>query len=343
MSTGTGLLFPGDLAGWQRWNHRQRRLGGALRSAKARVRPAPTVSPVLHLPPDEVRTLIVIDVLSPSCRAAVLEPLRHLDPRHTAVLSPVTDPGLPADGAWQPRPYAGTHDLPATIATVCTLGAFLPIAGPVSQWAKEHRMRHVVVQHGLLTPWSPPLADGDHLLGWSEADAAYLTSGHKGVTSEVVGSQLLWSAAQLPPADIRDERPVMLGQLHGTEMARNQTFGVYWQFCRSIGADYRPHPNESDLASTTLHRIMRAGGITFDASGESLAGLGRPVVSIFSTGTLEAAQRGLPAWVTHPDPSPWLRDFWHRYHLQRWGQAPTPRWIEAHEEPATAVATALHR
>ncbi|TWE12003.1 prephenate dehydrogenase [Rudaeicoccus suwonensis] len=341
MSAATGLLFPGDLAGWQHWNRRQRRVGGALRSAKARVRPAPTASPVLHLPPDTVRTLVVIDVLSPSCRAAMLEPLRHLDPRHTAVLSPVADPGLPASGTWQPRAYAGTHDLPATIETVCTLGAFLPIAGPVSQWAKQRGMRHIVVQHGLLTPWSPPLADGDHLLAWSEADAAYLTGGHDGVTSEIVGSQLLWSAAQLPPADIRDDGAVVLGQLHGTEMARHTTFGVYWRFCRSTGANYRPHPNESDAASRALHRAMRAGGISFEGSGDSLADLGRPVVSIFSTGTLEAAQRGLPAWVIHPDPPPWLRDFWHRYHLGRWGEAPTPHWEDTSEEPAAAVATAM--
>ena len=41
---------------------------------------------------------------------------------------------------------------------------------------------------------------------------------------------------------------------------------------------------------------------------------------MFSTGVLEAAARGLPAWVDFPDPPAWLREFWDRYgmrHLRR--------------------------
>ena len=36
--------------------------------------------------------------------------------------------------------------------------------------------------------------------------------------------------------------------------------------------------------------------------------LPNPVVSIFSTGVLEAAIRGIPAWVYHPNPPGWLED-----------------------------------
>ena len=47
---------------------------------------------------------------------------------------------------------------------------------------------------------------------------------------------------------------------------------------------------------------MGEAGITIDRSGIPLRELGAPVVSVFSTGVLEAAAAGLPAWVTLPDP-----------------------------------------
>ena len=45
------------------------------------------------------------------------------------------------------------------------------------------------------------------------------------------------------------------------------------------------------------HARWEAAGITIDRSGIPLRELGAPVVSVFSTGVLEAAAAGLPAWV----------------------------------------------
>jgi hypothetical protein len=84
---------------------------------------------------------------------------------------------------------------------------------------------------------------------------------------------------------------------------------VYRDFCSDGRADYRPHPNESDVLSKAGHAWLRRRGVAFEASGRPVTELARPVVSIFSTGTLEAAQRGLPAWVHHPDPPSWVADF----------------------------------
>ena len=93
--------------------------------------------------------------------------------------------------------------------------------------------------------------------------------------------------------------------------------------------------------SRVQHRIMARAGVIIEASGKSLVEEGRPVVSIFSTGTLEAACRGLPAWVHHPDPPAWVSEVWDRYQLSRWGDPPTRPLPQPEEEPAAAVAKAL--
>ena len=223
-----------------------------------------------------------------------------------------------------------------------SLGSFNPLSGEVAAWAKPRGARHVVVQHGLLTRWAPPLADGDHLLAWSDADAAYWSAGRSSITSETVGSQLLALAGRRPKAPLKNERPVLLGQLHGTELTRREALLTYVRLAREADVDYRPHPNERDLASRAAHRLMRRAGLRFAESTGSLLDLHRPVVSIFSTGTLEAAQRGLPAWVVHAAPPPWIEDLWERYALSRWGADPTPAWPAPSTEPAAAVAARLN-
>ena len=68
----------------------------------------------------------------------------------------------------------------------------------------------------------------------------------------------------------------------------------------------------------------------------------RPVVSVYSTGVLEAAARGIPAWVYLPRPPSWLAELWQRYRMAAWGGAPTPSPVTAGEEsPAAQVAAYL--
>ena len=86
---------------------------------------------------------------------------------------------------------------------------------------------------------------------------------------------------------------------------------------------------------------MRRAGVVFADSGQPLAEVGRPVVSIFSTGTIEAAQRGLPAWVHHPTPPAWLKEFWGRYGLSSYRSAPTPPMPVPDLEPTAGIARAV--
>ncbi len=311
--------------------------------------------------------LVVLDTLAPSSALALARPLAFLPAERLAVLS-----HQPADSILP----AGLHSRPVTTTqwqralpyarVVAGAGDYLDLGGQAFAWARRHGHRRIVVQHGLMTPLAPPLGADVRLLAWSQADADFWWSGRQDAQSVVVGSQLLWEASRAgaagthptqpdgipagmpsgPPsgAPSRPEagqRPVFLGQLHGAELPWRQMARTAERFCRETGAVYRPHPGERDRASRLTHALFQRRGITIDRSGTPLAQLTSPVVSIFSTGVLEAAARGVPAWVTCVDPPPWLRDFWARYDMKQWGDRPTPGPPIPSTEPATAVAAAL--
>ncbi|WP_130866412.1 prephenate dehydrogenase [Acidipropionibacterium timonense] len=335
-----GLRFPTDLEAWSRDQQRRARARRALHTFRSlsRRREAPPAAH-LWLPSSEPKALVILDKLTPSCRSALVSPLRYLDASTTAILTPFTDtPGI--SPVAHHVPWEVGEAIPASVDTVVTLGAYNALAGAVRPWVAKRDLRHIVVQHGLLTPWAPPLVDGDVFLSWSEDDGQFQTAGRATVSYEVCGSQMLWDASRQPSALVTD-RPVMLGQLHGIEIPRWEKQVIYEGFCRSTGAEYRPHPNEGDALSKAQHVLMRRRGVRFNDGATGLAELGRPVVSIFSTGTLEAAQHGVPAWVHHPRPHPWLLDFWRRYGLSRWGEEPTPQLDLGMTEPAERVAAVI--
>jgi hypothetical protein len=183
-----------------------------------------------------------------------------------------------------------------------------------------------------------PLPSGAHLLAFSAQDADFWRSGRTDVTTEVIGSELLWNAAHRPRPAVGDATtPVFLGQLHGAELPRAISGGTAFAFCRDGAARYRPHPAETDRLSRWQHEIWRRRGIRFAAPG-GLLDEPRPVVSIFSTGVLEAAAAGIPAWVTCVRPPAWVQEFWERYGLRPWGGAPTPPPPQPDIEPARAIA-----
>ena len=64
-------------------------------------------------------------------------------------------------------------------------------------------------------------------------------------------------------------------------------------------------------------------------------------MGIFSTGVVEAAAEGMPAWVHLPDPPSWVEELWDRYGLAPWGGEPTPSPERPTVEPSRAVADAV--
>ena len=250
------------------------------------------------------RVLVCLEARTPTAVQALLAPLQHLDPEHVAVLSPASvSDVLPGDGWQESTGYAPdlASEILSTDAIVLSTGHYLPL-GRIRFDHVGDTTRFLTVQHGLMTPHAPPLAPGTTLLAWSRADAAdFWRSGREDITTHVVGSQLLWEAAHEPRAALDpDAAPVFLGQLHGAELPREVLAGAAESFCAAEHATYRPHPSERDRASVATHERWEAKGITIDRSGIPLRELGAPVVSVFSTGVLEAAAAGLPAWVALP-------------------------------------------
>lgn len=356
------LLHPRDLTAWQSWaasHHRLRRLKAGLASSARTVTRRQPYQPddVLATTGPDPHVLIVVDALTSSQQAALLQPLAHLvsTGQDVAVLCPrEVLPLLQTTVA--PRrtvTRSAVGSLPdselTSVCAVLAVGHYLSLGSQAYRWAREKGVRFCVIQHGLLTPFMAPLPHGAHLLAWTQEDADFWISGRHDVTYQVVGSQLLWQAATEPATQVDpDARPTFLGQLHGIELGRPYMTRVSYDFCRRTGAVYRPHPSEKDKLSRVTHALWERRGIEVDRTGLPLSQVGRPVAAVFSTGILEAAARGVPAWQISTTGAGrgaqtpvWLQAFHSRYNMSPWGSAPTPRPDVPGAEPARAVMYAL--
>ena len=331
-----GLRIPTDLDAWQRWRGRKT----PLRTLKSRIRSQQNAGRFAWINTDEPpRAAVGVAATTASGRAALVAPLEHLGATPTIVYSDqAIDHLLPG---WRRTPA----DFLPSIRAVLADGHYLGLGYDLWLFARELDLPYFIVQHGLITPLAPPLAPGGTLLAWSAADAAFWRCDRPDVAVEVVGSQLLWNAADgrgrassaRTPTE-QDHRLIYLGQGHAVEIPRRRTVEAAMRFCRRQGATYRPHPSERDrLSRVTLNAYQRAG-ILVEADGRPLADLPNPVVSVFSTGVLEAAARGRDAWVDFPRPPSWLEEFWERYGMYRFGSIPTPAPPRPENEPACKIA-----
>jgi len=354
------LKYPLDLDAWQAWQRRQKKLKWAkyklnslLASARSRTVAEEPVHGLLYTRGTKPQVLIVMDSFSPTNRNAILEPLKHLDAVDVALWVP-EDASEYLDGQyaserysrkdWSEQEISGDElmRLLPDIRIVLSAAQFLGRGAAAYEYARAIGAEYWMVQHGLLVPQAPPLPVGCTLLAFSEADAEFWASGRRDVTTHAVGSQLLYLAAQKAAGaeaqKQNDLEPIFLGQMHGAELPRASFAYASHSFLKKFGGSYRPHPSEKDKLSVLTHKLWEKEGIRIDRSGTPLNEVPNPVVSIFSTGVLEAAIRGIPAWVYHPAPPTWLVEFWDRYGMNQWGQEPTPAPVQPKKEPAQRIA-----
>ena len=354
------LKYPLDLDAWQAWQRRQKKLKWAkyklnslLASARSRTVAEEPVHGLLYTRGTKPQVLIVMDSFSPTNRNAILEPLKHLDAVDVALWVP-EDASEYLDGQyasehysrkdWTEQEISGDElmRLLPDIRIVLSAAQFLGRGAAAYEYARAIGAEYWMVQHGLLVPQAPPLPVGCTLLAFSEADAEFWASGRRDVTTHAVGSQLLYLAAQKAAGaeaqKQNDLEPIFLGQMHGAELPRASFAYASHSFLKKFGGTYRPHPSEKDKLSVLTHKLWEKEGIRIDRSGTPLNEVPNPVVSIFSTGVLEAAIRGIPAWVYHPAPPAWLVEFWDRYGMNQWGQEPTPAPVQPKKEPAQRIA-----
>lgn len=338
---GHGLRHPADLVAWRRWHESRHPVRHVARSARARLRPPADVLVDLLSPGDDADVLVAVEATHASVDRAVVAPLAHLDPARTAVVAPV---------GWQPPAAYADHarrtvslaslDL-AGVRAVLAAGHYTAIGAAAFEVAERHGARFLVSQHGALTPHAPPLPRAAHLLAWSEVDGAFWTAGRHDVTVTATGSQLLWLAGAEASSSTSDGATgplTYLGQGHAAEISRARLARAALATCREHGAVYRPHPSERDVTSRAVLAAYARAGVTVDTSAVPLVDLEAPVVSVFSTGVLEAAARGRDAWVDFRRPPAWLGEFWERYAMHRLGTLPTPAPDRPEVEPARRVA-----
>jgi hypothetical protein len=325
-----------------------------VRNLRRRLNSQPDQEPATLLLPEAsmgraVDVLVVIETPTASQLAALMAPVRFLDPARVAVLTTAgSSPMLQGDPSTTTMTVTDHHELARVIPRlrcVLTYGHYMRLGAMAETAARTTGATSFVSQHGILTPFAPPLPDGAQLLAWSADDAGYWTLGRPDVTSHIVGSQLLHEAGVHHRAD-NDAAQITngityLGQLHGYELPRRSMASAASNFCREHGAIYRPHPSESDFVSRLHHLMWRARGIQFDLSRRPLEQLRTSVVSVFSTGVLEAAASGIPAWVDHPDPPLWIKELWQRYQMQQYGSAEPTKIDVPPREPAMVIAELL--
>ena len=356
-----GLTYPVDIDAWAAWQKRQNTLRWAKSEARALVgclrggaaEQEGPVGGVLYTRGAVPRVLIVLDSFSPTSRNSLLEPLKYLENVGVALWVP-EDASEYLNGqytterydrdAWSEQEATGDQlqELLPGVRVVLSLGHYLARGAVAYEFSRAIGAEYWVVQHGLLVPQAPPLPVGCTLLAFSEADAEFWVSGRRDVATHAVGSQLLYLAAQKAAGaeaqKQNDLEPIFLGQMHGAELPRASFAYASHSFLKKFGGSYRPHPSEKDKLSVLTHQLWEKEGIRIDRSGTLLNEVPNPVVSIFSTGILEAAIRGIPAWVYHPAPPAWLVEFWNRYGMNQWGQEPTPAPAQPKKEPAQRIA-----
>ena len=337
---GHGLRHPGDLVAWRRWHESRHPARHVVRSARARVQPpAESVVDVLE-PSSDADLLVAVEATHASVRQAVVAPLAHLAADRTAIIAPV---------GWQPPgEFAGHARRTVALSglarevhpgSVLAAGHYTEIGEAAFSVAEDHGARFFVSQHGALTPFAPPLPRLAHLLAWTDADAAFWTTGRSDVTTTTTGSQLLWGAGAPSEEHTSGDGPLTyLGQGHAAEITRARLVHAALTTCRQHGAVYRPHPSERDATSRAVLEAYSRLGVTISSSDVPLAELAAPIVSVFSTGVLEAAARGRAAWVDFPRPPAWLGEFWERYGMRRLGSPPTTAPDRPEVEPARRIA-----
>lgn len=343
---GHGLRHPGDLVAWRRWHESRHPVRGVARSVRARLRPSAVTQVDLLAPGPDADLLVAVEATHASVARAVVAPLAHLEPGRTVVVAPVG--WLPPDAYATHRRRTVALSVLATLVTpraVLATGHYTEIGAAAFAVADDRDVPFLIAQHGALTPFAPPLPRAARLLAWSAADGAFWTTERRDIEVEVVGSELLWAARGLvtgagAPSSTSesDGRLVYLGQGHAAELSRARLAHAALTTCREHGAVYRPHPSERDVTSRAVLAAYERAGITVDTTDVPLVDLAAPIVSVFSTGVLEAAARGRDAWVDFPRPPAWLGEFWERYGMHRLGSSPTPAPVLPDQEPARRIA-----
>ncbi|MDA8290621.1 MAG: RNA-binding protein [Actinomycetota bacterium] len=339
--TAHGLLAHDTVASWRGWRARASTGGDGVRRAAA-PREEYRLFTYAGAPLEGCPVLVALDDLAPTRAAALLGPADVLASRGvpTALLAPggLAD-ALAGRGVRPVASDGGGLREPIVPAVVLAMSHAVGAGAAAWQVARRAGACFMVVQHGVVTPYAPPLPAGGVLLAWSDSDAAFWIAGRDDVEVDVVGSELLWTARHSHvPREAAGDRVCFLGQLHGAELDREVTVRTVSEISRSREVLYRPHPAEQDAGSLLHHERWRRSGVTVGSAAVPLVEEEGPVVGIFSTGILEAAAGGLEAFAACVRPPAWVESLWSRYEMSPFGANEPTRVRVPATRPASRIA-----
>lgn len=229
------------------------------------------------------------------------------------------------------------------VTAVLTLGRHQAVGDALHAWGHARGIPSMVLQDDVLTPLSASPPPDTTVLAWTAEDGEELRRGRDDLSVRVVGSQRLWQAAHGTPSVVTslEETPVVLGQLAVPELPRRVTLAAARAAATGSGALYRPGLGETDRVSVAVHAGLSKRGVELQDAATSIEEQRRGIVTVLSADVLEAAVRGLPAWVHAPHGPSWIPAQWERYGLRPLGGDPTPAPVVAPDEPARLIAQLL--
>ena len=265
---------------------------------------------------DTSHLVVSLENLSPTQVASLLRSEAVLRSRNVpvAVIAPLLYFGWPravwthsARATYRPRACGNILNPKMILATShCSLLRAI-LLGAISQSG----IPFVIVPHGVVTPFAPPLPEGCHLFAWTLQDAEFGISGWSDVTTSVVGSQIIWDAGVSRWQTSRAKGSSLLSR----PIARARSFAfdhhpeASAELARKGPVAYRPHPGETDLVSRMIHHRWQLQGIRIEPPTSRLGENNPAVAGIFSTGILEAAASGRAAFGFCRAPLSWLPEF----------------------------------
>lgn len=322
--TPRGLAFPTDLAAWRSWQDSRRRISRIAGRARAQVSRTRSTIPLFATGPDRPDVIIAFDTVNP----ATVRTLRDVVDRLHVIGASVTvvDSG---DARLRGAVTGETRGVTAEdvrASAIIGIGHYTAVGSAFWKASRRRGGQFFVLQHGLLTPFAPPLPHGTHLLAWTPQDAEFWMADRPDTRATATGSHMLSSARVQRTTlseDPATDRPLFLGQMHGAELDWAVKIRSALEFCRATDALYRPHPSETSRLSRAVHSALRAADIEIDTSASPLAEWNGAVAGMFSTGLLESAAAGQRTYGFASRAPLWVEEFWTRYGIGQWSQSPT--------------------
>ena len=180
----SGLLFPEDLNQWYAWQRSTNRIG----NVKHTIKQVASWGKLSHISaPSRIflssrgsrpsQLVVALDSIGATSLKALIEPLAYTDVAATVISHNDITHYLPGEDWYVEEILLSEALNQLNPQVVLSAGHYLDLGSVTFELALHIGADYVVSQHGLNTPFAPPLAPSTHLLAFSQADAEFWIAG----------------------------------------------------------------------------------------------------------------------------------------------------------------------